>query len=144
MALLYEAETYKINGACMNVHKALGPGFLESVYQEALEKELKRLLIPLIRHKKLQIVFNCEFLDKFFVADLVCYDVIIVELKAACYLTKIDSDQTINYLKSTHLNVGLLVNFGEPSLKWKRFIRSQNIAKAPSAQSAKIRVILIL
>lgn len=124
MALLYETETYKIIGACMNVHKALGPGFLESVYQEALEKELKRLQIPYLRHKRLQILFNGEFLNKFFVADLVCYDVLIVELKAASFLTKIDTDQTISYLKSTNLCVGLLVNFGEPSLKWKRFIRT--------------------
>jgi len=133
MALLYEKETYNIIGACINVHKALGPGFLESVYQEALEKELKRLLIPYIRHKKLQIVFNGEFLDKFFVADLGCYNVIIVELKAAAYLTKIDSDQTINYLKSTNLCIGLLINFGERSLKWKRYIHSPNIIIEPSA-----------
>lgn len=133
MALLYEDETYKIIGACMNVHKALGPGFLESVYQKALEKELKRLNIPYVRHKKLQIIFNGEFLNKFFVADLVCFDVIIVELKAATYLTKIDTDQTINYLKSTNLCVRLLVNLGEPSLKWKRFICSRNISKTPSA-----------
>ena len=133
MALLYENETYKIIGACMNVHKALGPGFLESVYQEALEKEFIRLNIPYIRHKKLQIVFNGEFLNKFFVADLVCFEVIIVELKASTYLSKIDSDQTINYLKTTDLCVGLLVNFGEPSLKWKRFINSRNISKVSSA-----------
>ena len=132
MALLYENETYNIIGACINVHKVLGAGFLESVYQEALEKELKRLQIPYTRHKKLQIVFNGEFLDKFFVADLVCHNVIIVELKAAKYLTKSDSDQTINYLKSTNLCVGLLVNFGEPSLKWKRFIHNSTISLEPS------------
>jgi len=101
MSLLYEQETYKIIGACMNVYKALGCGFLESVYQEAVEKELIRLHIPYIRHKKLQIVFNGEFLNKFFVADLVGYNVIIVELKATKYLSKSDSDQTINYLKIT-------------------------------------------
>lgn len=133
MALLYEDETYKIIGACMNVHKALGPGFLESVYQEALENELIRLNIPYVRHKKLQIIFNGKFLNKFFVADLVCFNVIIVELKASTYLTKIDADQTINYLKSTDLCVGLLVNFGEARLKWKRFIHSRHLSKAPSA-----------
>ena len=131
MALLYEKETYHIIGACMNVNKALGSGFLESVYQEAVEKELKRLQIPYMRHKKLQLVFNGEFLDKFFVADLVCYNVLLVELKAAKYLTKSDSDQTINYLKSTHLCVGLLVNFGESSLKWKRFIHNPKLVIAP-------------
>lgn len=133
MALLYENETYQIIGACMNVHKALGPGFLESVYQEALEKELQRIQISYNRHKKLQIVFNGEFLSKFFVADLVCYDAIIVELKAASFLSKTDSDQIVNYLKSTNLCIGLLVNFGERSLKWKRFINSSNMIKAPSA-----------
>jgi GxxExxY protein len=121
MALQFEQETYRIIGACINVHKALGCGFLESVYQEALEKEMNRLQIPFIRHKKLRILFNGAPLDKYFVADFVCYDVIVLEIKAATFLHKSNSDQVINYLKSTNLSVGLLVNLGESSLKWKRF-----------------------
>ncbi|HAH23527.1 MAG TPA: GxxExxY protein [Prolixibacteraceae bacterium] len=124
MALQFEQETYKIIGACINVHKALGNGFLESVYQEALEKEFRKLQIPFVRHKKLPITFEGELLNKFFVADFVCYDSIILEIKAATFLHRSNFDQTINYLSATGLIVGLLVNFGESSLKWKRFIHT--------------------
>ena len=124
MALLLEQETYNIIGACIKVHKALGNGFLESVYQEALEKEMKKLQIPFTRQKKLHILFDGSPLDKFFVADFVCYDTIILEIKAAIFLHKSNSDQVINYLKATGLVVGLLINFGESSLKWKRFIHT--------------------
>jgi len=124
MALLLEQETYTIIGACINVHKALGNGFLESVYQEALEKEMLRLQISFIRHQKLRILFNGTPLDKYFVSDFVCYDSIILEIKAATFLHKSNSDQVINYLKSTNSSVGLLVNFGESSLKWKRFVNT--------------------
>jgi len=124
MAMLLEQETYKIIGACINVHKALGCGFLESVYQEALEKEMQKLQIPFVRHKKLQILFDGAPLDKFFVADFVCYEAIILEIKAATFLHQSNSDQVINYLKATNFTVGLLINFGESSLKWKRFINT--------------------
>ncbi|MDP2887818.1 MAG: GxxExxY protein [Bacteroidota bacterium] len=124
MALLLEQETYKIICVCMNVHKALGCGFLESVYQEALEKEMRKLQIPFVRHKKLQILFDGAPLDKFFVADFVCYESIILEIKAAIFLHQSNSDQVINYLKATNYTVGLLINFGESSLKWKRFINT--------------------
>jgi GxxExxY protein len=124
MALQFEQETYKIIGACINVHKALGCGFLESVYQEALEKEMSRLQIPFVRHQKLRILFNGVPLDKYFVADFVCYDNIILEIKTAIFMHQSNSDQVLNYLKSTDSSVGLLVNFGEPSLKWKRFIHT--------------------
>ncbi len=124
MALVNEQETYKVIGACMKVHKALGCGFLESVYQEALEKELKKQAIPFIRHKKLKILYDGLPLDKFFVADFVCFESLIVEIKAATFLHKSNFDQVINYLKATESEVGLLVNFGESSLKWKRFVNS--------------------
>ena len=124
MALLLEKETYKIIGACINVHKTLGCGFLESVYQEALEKEMRKLQIPFIRHKKLHVLFDGKPLDKFFEADFVCYDVIILVIKAAIFFHQSNSDQVINYLKATGQSVGLLVNFGESSLKWKRFINA--------------------
>ncbi|HZL12194.1 MAG TPA: GxxExxY protein [Prolixibacteraceae bacterium] len=126
MALQFEQETYKIIGACLNVHKALGNGFLESVYQEALEKGMRKLQIPFIRHKKLHILFDGKPLDKFFVADFTCYDSIILEIKAASFLHQSNSDQVINYLKATGYTVGLLVNFGESSMKWKRFIHTPN------------------
>ena len=124
MTLLFENETHRIIGACMQVHKQLGCGFLESVYQEALEKEFLKLNIPNSRHKLLHILFDGKPLDKSFVADFVCYDTIILEIKAATFLHPSNSDQVINYLKATGFAVGLLVNFGESSLKWKRFIHT--------------------
>ena len=126
MALQFEHESFKVIGACMNVHKALGNGFLESVYQEALEKEFKKLQIPVVRHQKLQILFDGAPLDKFFVADFDCYNIIILEIKATSFLSQKDSDQVINYFKATGLEIGLLINFGESSLKWKRFINTQH------------------
>jgi len=108
----------------MNVHNVLGCGFLEPVYQEALEKEFLKLSIPYFRHKHLHILFDGKPLDKSFVADFVCYDTIILEIKVATFLHQSNSDQVINYLKATGLEVGLLVNFGESSLKWKRFIHT--------------------
>jgi len=124
MALLFENETHRIIGACMQVHTKLGCGFLESVYQEALEKEFLKQNIPYSRNKLLHIFFDGKPLDKYFVADFVCYDKIILEIKAATFFHQSNSDQVINYLKATDFAVGLLVNFGESSLKWKRFIHT--------------------
>jgi GxxExxY protein len=124
MALLFETETHKIIGACMQVHRKLGSGFLESVYQEAVEKEFESQNIPYSRQKRLHIIFDGKPLDKFFVADFVCYDSIIIEIKAASFIHQDNSKQVLNYLKATGLAVGLLVNFGESSLKWKRFIHT--------------------
>ena len=122
--LLFEKETYKIIGCCMSVHKELGAGFLESIYHEALEKEFKEHKIPFKSKEKLQVYYKNQPMNKFFVADLICYDKIIVELKAATFLHKTMEAQTINYIKSTNFKIGLLINFGEKSLKWKRFINT--------------------
>ena len=122
--LLYEDETYKIIGACMTVHKKLGSGFLESVYQEVLAKEFAKNEIPFEKEKKLNLFYEGEKLDKFFKADFLCYDKIIVELKSVAFINKTVESQVINYLKATNKEVGLLINFGEKSLKWKRFINT--------------------
>lgn len=127
MALLLEKETYNIIGACINVHKILGKGFLESVYQEALEKEFVKRNIPFNRQKKLQITFHGEPLSKYFISDFICYDSIILEIKASSFIHKDNQDQVINYLKATGFSVGLLINFGESSLKWKRFINTPSV-----------------
>ncbi len=108
----------------MTVHKELGSGFLESVYQEALEKQFIKENIPYQRQQKLHIIFNNEKLKKYFMADFVCYDSIILEIKSASFLHPDNSKQVINYLKATDFKVGLLINFGQPSLKWKRFINT--------------------
>ena len=125
--LLFEEETYKIIGACMKVHASMGSGFLESVYQEALEKEFIKQEIPFVRHQKLNIIFNGEKLKKYFVADFVCYEKIVLELKAVSFLRQDDERQLLNYLKATSMEVGLLVNFGQKSLVWKRMINTKSV-----------------
>ena len=122
--ILYKDESYKIIGSCMKVHAELGAGFLESVYQEALEKQFIKDGVPYVREKLLKIQFDGEQLKKTFKADFVCYDTIVVELKAAICIHKDYTDQIYNYLKSTKLQLGILVNFGERSLVYKRILNS--------------------
>ena len=124
--LLFEEETFKIIGICMKVHRTLGAGFLESVYQEALEKEFHLQKIHFQKQLKLNLMYDGHPMKKFFVADFVCDDKILLEIKAASLLVKDAEAQVINYLKSTGLPVGLLINFGQKSLVWKRFINTTN------------------
>ena len=119
---LYEWETYQIIGAMMEVHKTLGCGFLEAVYQEALAIEFEKQKIPFVKEKKLILFYKGIQIEKFYIADFVCFDKIIVELKALSALTSTHDYIMINYLKATKLKVGLLANFGERSLKYKRLI----------------------
>lgn len=119
---LYEKETYQIIGAMMEVHKTLGCGFLEAVYQEALSIEFEKQKIPFVKEKKLILFYKGIQIEKFYIADFVCFDKIIVELKALSALTSTHDSIMINYLKATKLKVGLLANFGERSLKHKRLI----------------------
>ena len=120
--ILYKNESYKIIGACMSVHKKLGPGFLESVYSEALQLEFKKADIPYEREKKLQVFYEDQFLNKYFRADFVCYNTIIIELKATKYTTEADRQQTLNNVKATNFKLGILVNFGTPSLTYYRVV----------------------
>ena len=110
----------------MTVHKNLGNGFLESVYQEALEKELQKTSIPFERQKKLQVRYEDDYLDKYFIADFICYDKIIIELKAVSFINNEHTSQILNYMKVTGYQVGLLINFGQSSLVWKRYILTPN------------------
>jgi GxxExxY protein len=120
--ILFKDESYRIIGACMEVHKKLGSGFLESVYAEALEVEFKRLEIPFTREKKLPVYYDNQILKKYFKADFVCFDSIIVELKATKFLIVTDYKQTLNNIKATQFKLGLLINFGSPSLIYKRVV----------------------
>lgn len=122
--LLYKEEAYSIVGGCMAVHSQLGSGFLESVYSEALAKEFEKRKIPFEREKKIELFYDGNKMNKYFKADFICFDKIIVEVKSKTTLLKIDEQQTVNYLKATNYELGLLVNFGERSLKYKRFINS--------------------
>jgi len=120
--LIYKEESYKIIGAAMEVHKELGPGFLEAVYQEALEIEFQKQGIPYEREKLLTIYYKGIKLKKRYSADFVCYDKIIVELKALSELLSKDEAQVLNYLKTTKHKLGLLFNFGSKSLQHKRLV----------------------
>ena len=122
--LLYEEQTFQIIGACMEVHKKLGKGFLESVYEEALEKEFIKKNIPYLRQHKLNLFYDGKPMDKYFKADFLCYQSIILEIKAVSFVNLDMQKQTINYLHASNMLVGLLINFGDSSLKWKRFINT--------------------
>jgi len=116
--------TYAIIGAAMNVHGILGHGFLEAVYQEAMEYELVALGIPYQRQFPLPIQYRDHTLNTSYRADFLCYDSIIVELKALQKLSGIEEAQVINYLKASRLEKALLINFGASSLEYKRLILS--------------------
>jgi GxxExxY protein len=120
--IIYENDSYKIIGACIEVHKELGCGFLEAVYQEALEHEFKRQNIPFEREKELKIYFKNIELKKKYNADFICFNRIIVEIKALSKLNSDHDSQILNYLKATGIKLGILINFGEKSLKHKRLV----------------------
>ena len=121
--LLLKDEVYAIAGAAMEVYWELGTGFLEPVYQEALEIELGRRQIPFEAQKRLTILYKGQPLQKEYAADLVCYEQIIVELKTHDRLIPADLAQLLNYMKATGMHVGRLFNFGSsPKLEWKRLV----------------------
>ena len=120
--IIFKEESYKIIGICMNIHSTLGNGFLEAVYSEVLEKEFIKNNIPYQREVKLDVFFNGEKLDKKYKADFICFDNIILEIKAVSFIHENFTKQTLNYLKATDKKLGLLINFGEKSLKYKRII----------------------
>lgn len=115
-----EDETYNIRGAMLRVHEVLGCGFLEKVYQEALEIEFNKRNIPFKREVRLPIYYEGRLLSTDYIADFVCYDKIIVELKAVSCVSEIHEAQVFNYLYATGYDLGLLANFGETSLVVKR------------------------
>lgn len=122
--LILKEEVYSVIGAAIEVHRELGPGFLESVYQEAIQIELRARDIPFEEQKILNINYKGLQLEQAFLADLVCFEQIIVELKATDCLTSREEAQILNYLKATGMKVGLLINFGSfGTLEWKRFIK---------------------
>ena len=122
VGLYHEDECYKIIGACMKVHNELGFGFLEAVYHEALMIEFDKRSIPYESEKAFRIFYSGEELKSSYIADLVCYDNIILEIKALSSLSMAHVSQLLNYLKASKLPVGFLVNFGEPKLNYKRYV----------------------
>jgi GxxExxY protein len=121
--LLFAQEVYAIIGAAMDVHNELGSGFAEAVYQEAMEMELTARGIPFERQVPLKIKYKGKTLKKEYVADLICYGQIVVEIKAQRELKGREESQCLNYLKATQLRLGVLINFGDPGrLDWQRVI----------------------
>jgi len=121
--LIFKEEVYQIVGAAMEVYNELGSGFLESVYQEAMEIELTDRQITFQRQVPLRIKYKNRVLAKRFSADLICFGAALVELKTVAALTPADESQLLNYLKATGLRVGILINFGDPAeLEWKRLV----------------------
>ena len=107
----------------MDVHRNLGCGFLETVYQEALAIELNKRKIPFEKEVKLKVNYKGNYLSKYFIADFVCYDKIIIETKALTDLSGLEEAQVINYLKASGKKLGILINFGSESLEYKRLVR---------------------
>jgi GxxExxY protein len=119
---LKDERTYTIIGAAMEVHGELGCGFLEPVYHEALEREFQSQSIPYQSQPEVQIYYKGNPLNKIYVPDFICYERIIVEIKAVSQLSRTEEAQILNYLKASKLSPGLLINFGVRSLEYKRFV----------------------
>lgn len=119
--LIYKEESYEIIGACMEVHKILGPGYLESVYQEALSIEMHHQAIPHQREYPIQISYKGTPLPSRFIADFLCYDAIILELKAIETVHPAHEAQLLHYLHATGMPLGMLINFGASSLYYRRY-----------------------
>lgn len=134
--LILREEVYAIVGAAFEVYNQLGPGFLEAVYQEALEAELALRRIPNSPQQAIPVFYKGKPLKKSYVADLVTYDQVIIEIKAIDHLTPREYAQLINYLKATGFPVGVIINFGsDKEMQWKRLI---NIPKPEDNASHKL------
>lgn len=124
MAIIFEEESYRIMGACFEVYKEKGCGFLEAVYQECLEMELAIQEIPFRTRVSLALRYKERPLKQKYECDLVCFEKILVELKAIKELHDEHRAQVHNYLKATGFRLGLLVNFGHfPKLQYERIVR---------------------
>ena len=117
--LLFGELTHRVIGAAMEVHRVLGGGFLEFVYEEALSYELEVLGVPFERQKDLDIRYKDLIIPRKYRADLVVEDKILIENKSAGAITSVDEAQLIHYLRATGFHVGLILNFGKSSLEWK-------------------------
>lgn len=125
-----DPKSYSVIGAGTEVHRRLGPGFLEPVYLEALELEFTERSIPYLREPELPILYRGHRLKAHYRPDFICYDSLIVESKALPRLSGTEEAQIINYLKASRFPVGLLLNFGTRSLTYRRFALTQSAKSA--------------
>lgn len=119
---LYKEISYQVIGICMKIHQTLGRGFQEVVYKDALEIELQKAKIKYRRETRFTIIYEDTILPHRFIADFVIDNVLVLEIKATCQFHYHHFAQTLNYLKAAEIKVGLLINFGESSLNFKRVI----------------------
>jgi GxxExxY protein len=121
--LIYKNEVYATIGAAMAVHTDLGAGFLEAVYQEAMEIELLERGIPYQAQAPISISYRNRLLKKKYQVDFICYEKVLVEIKSIRQLTENEEAQIFNYLRATKLKVGVLINFGSyGKLEWRRYV----------------------
>jgi GxxExxY protein len=132
-----DRQTHAIIGAAMEVHRQLGPGVLEAVHQQALAIEFSARTIPFLSEAELPVYYKGQRLACYYRADFVSYDEVIVELKALKVITGVEEAQVLNYLKATGLGRALLLNFGCPSLEFKRLVFSHLRTSAESADATK-------
>ncbi len=125
-----DPRTYGIIGAAIEVHKHLGCGFLEAIYQEALAIEFAKRNVPFKREVRLPVYYKGQLLATAYCADFICFDSVITELKALAHMSGTEEAQLINYLKATGYEVGLLLNFGGRSLQHRRFVLSKSASSA--------------
>jgi len=124
--LIYPEESYKIMGACFNIYKEMGCGFSEAVYQECLEIEFEYQNIPFIPQKELKLTYRKRELKAKYKPDFVCFDKIVIEIKAVANLNDEFRHKMLNYLNATKYQLGILVNFGHyPKLEYERFAFTQ-------------------
>ena len=122
MDILFKEEAYKIVGAAMAVHRFFGCGFTEKVYQDALEIEFRQQNIPFLREEPIFATYQHQQLKTEFKPDFICYDRIIVELKAVQTIEDYQRSQAVNYARVANMSLALLINFGESSLRYERYI----------------------
>ena len=125
-----DPRTFAVIGAAMEVHKHLGCGFLEPVYQEALALEFTRRNIPFRSEIKLPVYYKGQLLATNYCADFICFDSVVVELKALAHMSGTEEAQVINYLKATAYEIGLLLNFGGRSRQHRRLVLSKSASSA--------------
>jgi GxxExxY protein len=125
-----DEQSYAVIGAAMTVHRELGHGFLEAVYQETLEQEFLAKDIEYERENPLPVHYRGKRLDSVYKADFVCWGGLIVELKALQALSGVEAAQVLNYLKASCLHKALLLNFGAPRLEFMRFVLSLCISES--------------